>query len=208
MESESIRIVHALPGRVRLKAAPVRGNPGLAQQVEGKLRGVAGVREVRANPLTGSILLLLDVAKLLDPEALAPLADVLGELFPEIEALELATRITAGQPEAPSGSPAWSTEGLVSPLSALNSRVGDLTGGLDLRLLVPLTLLYLGLRRLLTDKQAPAPAWYDFLWFGFSTFIMLNRPLVEGWTGAQGPPAPEEPPAPPPPLKASGPASA
>ena len=186
MESEGIRIVHALPGRVRLKALRVRGNPDLARQVEVKLQGMAGVREVRANPLTGSILLLLDLVKLLDPAALAPLADVLGELFPEIEALELATQIISGQPEADSDSPAWSTAGLVGPIRALNTRVGNLTGGLDLRLLVPLTLLYLGLRRLLTDKQAPTPAWYDFLWFGFSTFIMLNRPLVEGWTGAQG----------------------
>jgi hypothetical protein len=74
-------------------------------------------------------------------------------------------------------------------MSALNTRVGNLTGGLDLKLLLPLTLLYLGLRRLLTDREAPAPAWYDFLWFGFSTFIMLNRGLVEGRTAAASHPA-------------------
>jgi hypothetical protein len=189
MASEDIRVVHVMPGRVRLKASPVKGNPALARQVQTKLRGVSGVHEVQANPLTGSILLLVDLAKLLEPEALAPLADALGELFPEIEALELAGRIITGVGEAAAGPACTPTEGLAGPISALNTRIGNLTGGIDLRLLLPLTLLYLGLRRLLTDKEAPAPAWYDFLWFGFSTFIMLNRGLVEGRTAAAGRPA-------------------
>jgi hypothetical protein len=189
MASEGIRIVHALPGRVRLEAPPVKGNPALAQQVQDKLCGVSGVREVRANPLTGSILLLLDMMKMLEPEAPAPLAEALGELFPEIEALELATGIITGAGEAaacPWGTP---VEGLAGSVSALNTRIAGLTGGIDLRLLLPLSLLYLGVRQLVTAKEAPMPAWYDYLWFGFSTFIMLNRPLVEGRAGAAGPQA-------------------
>jgi hypothetical protein len=189
MASEGIRIVHVLPGRVRLKVSPVKGDPALAQQVKTKLRGVSGVQEVRANPLTGSILLRVDLAKLPEAEALAPLADALSELFPEIEALELDSRIITGAGEAAAGPGGTLTEGLAGPISALNTRIGNLTGGIDLRLLLPLTLLYLGLRRLVTDKESPAPAWYDYLWFGFSTFIMLNRRLVEGRTAAAGHPA-------------------
>jgi hypothetical protein len=46
---------------------------------------------------------------------------------------------------------------LAAPISALNTRVGNLTGGLDLKLLLPLTLLYLGLRRgLVEGRTAPA----------------------------------------------------
>jgi hypothetical protein len=186
MASEGIRIVHVMPGRVRLKASPVKGDPALAQQIQTKLRGVSGVHEVQANPLTGSILLVVDLAQLLEPEALA---DALSELFPEIEALELASRIITGTGEAAADPGGTLTEGLTGSISALNTRIGNLTGGIDLKLLLPLTLLYLGLRRLVTDKEAPAPAWYDFLWFGFSTFIMLNRGLVEGRTAAAGPPA-------------------
>jgi hypothetical protein len=189
MASEGIRVVHVLPGRVRLKASPVKGDPALAHQVQTKLRDVSGVHEVQANPLTGSILLLVDLAKLLEPEAQAPLADTLAELFPEIEGLELANRIITGAGEAAAEPGGTLTEGLASPISALNTRLANLTGGIDLRLLLPLTLLYLGLRRLVADKEAPAPAWYDLLWFGFSTFIMLNRGLVEGRTGAAAHPA-------------------
>jgi hypothetical protein len=182
MEREGIRIVHVLPGRVRLKAPSVKGNPALALQVQKKLRGISGVREVRANPLTGSVLLLVDLVKLVESEALAP---ALEELFPEITALELASRIITGAGQATTGllSP---TESISGSISALNTRISHLTGGIDLKLLLPLTLLYLGLRQLLTAKKAPAPAWYDFLWFGFSTFIMLNRGLVEGKGGTQG----------------------
>jgi hypothetical protein len=189
MASEGIRIVHVLPGRVRLKASPVKGDPALAHKVQTKLRAISGVQEVQANPLTGSILLLVDLAKLLEPEAQAPLADAMVELFPEIEGLELADRIITGAGEAAAGPGDTLTEGLAGPISTLNTRLTNLTGGIDLRLLLPLTLLYLGLRRLLTDKEAPVPAWYDLLWFGFSTFIMLNRGLVEGRTGAVGHPA-------------------
>jgi hypothetical protein len=187
MASESLTIVHASPGRVRLKASQVKGNPSLAQQVQDELRGVSGVREVRANPLTGSILLLLDKVKMLEPEALAPLAAVLGKLFPEIETLELDPGPITGAGEAapsPGGTP---MQGLAGSVGALNARIAGLTGGIDLRLLLPMSLLYLGVRQLLTAKKTPAPAWYDYLWFGFSTFIMLNRPLVEGRTGAAEP---------------------
>lgn len=55
-------MVQALPGRVRLQASPVKGNP-----------------------------------------ALAPPAPVLGEIFPEIEALEMGTRIITGAGEAVAG---------------------------------------------------------------------------------------------------------
>ena len=59
-------------------------------------------------------------------------------------------------------------------LAALNAQVAELTGGLDLKLLAPLALLFLGVRSLWTSKQKTFPAWYDYLWFGFSTFVMLN----------------------------------
>ena len=177
MDSEGIRLVHTLPGRVRLKASHLKGNPALAQQVHEKIRRLPGVQEVRVNPLTGSILIRLDRAKLREPEPLAPVIQALGELFPEIAALNLAGEAAFGPGYTPAA-------GLAGSVGALNARIANFTGGLDLRLLLPLTLLFLGLRRLVTARETPTPAWYDFLWFGFSTFLMLNRGLLDG--GAQG----------------------
>ena len=62
--------------------------------------------------------------------------------------------------------------------------VGVYTSGLsknlNLNLLLPLTLLFLGVRSLTTSKETLFPAWYDYLWFAFSTFVMLNRRWVDG----------------------------
>jgi hypothetical protein len=58
--------------------------------------------------------------------------------------------------------------------------VGKVTGGIDLKLLLPLTLFVLGVRGLLVAQKVPFPAWYDLLWFAFGTYFMLNRPEAEG----------------------------
>src|SRR2546430_2141226 len=56
----------------------------------------------------------------------------------------------------------------------MNDQVRSATGGPGLTLLVPLALLLLGVRGFLTAKEVAAPRWYDLLWFGFATFLMLN----------------------------------
>ena len=56
----------------------------------------------------------------------------------------------------------------------LNEQVRSATGGPGLTLLVPFTLLLLGARGLLVAEKVATPRWYDFLWFGFATFLMLN----------------------------------
>ena len=50
MELEGFKVVHALPGRVRLKVAKVKGNPALARQTQEKLAQVPGIRQVKAKP--------------------------------------------------------------------------------------------------------------------------------------------------------------
>ena len=37
MELEGLKVVHGLPGRVRLRAAKIKGNPALARQAQEKL---------------------------------------------------------------------------------------------------------------------------------------------------------------------------
>ncbi len=179
MTVEGIQVVHVLPGRVRLKAAKVKGDPVFAQQAEARLSQVPGIEKVEAKPTTGSILIFYSLAELLAQGALAALTDGFSELFPEIEteALELGfeslvEHLAAGNPEGGGN--------LVGFCSALNTEVGRVLGGVDLKLLVPMTLLFMGVRSLLTAEKLLLPVWYDYLWFAFSTFIMLNRPTIEG----------------------------
>ena len=177
MTVEGIQVVHALPGRVRLKVAKVKGNPELARNAQEKLAAVPGIQRVEANPVTGSVLVLFDLASLA-AESLEPLGEVLAEFFPEIEALSSISGLTAIPANPDSGANPGGS--LIAGVQALNTEVGRITGGLDLKLLVPLTLLFFGVRSLLASKNTTFPAWHDYFWFGFSSLVMLNRGWFEG----------------------------
>jgi len=183
MESEGLKVVHALPGRVRLKVPKVKGNQALARQAEKKLAQVPGIKQVEAKANTGSLLLHYDVEDLCAEVSLGALEEALGELFPEIEVVSLIAGLACLEksPGADLGVPL--AEGITGSFSALNARVSQLTGGLDLKVLVPLGLIFLGLRGLWQSEKVTAPSWSNLLWFGFATFVMLNRGLVEGTAG-------------------------
>ncbi len=186
MELEGLKVVHALPGRVRLKVAKVKGNPALARQAQEKLAKVPGIRQVEAKPGTGSLLIHYDVDRLFSPPSLEILSETLGELFPGIEVLSLAAGLAslAESPGAGTGTGPPIAAGLTGSLQAANAQLAKLTGGLDLKLLAPLALILFGLRRLWAAETVAFPSWSDYLWFGFASFIMLNRGLVAGGSGA------------------------
>jgi hypothetical protein len=173
MEIEGIKVVHALPGRVRLKVDRVKGNPPLAREARTKLAKVPGIRQVETKSATGSLLIHYDTDELFSLTSLEVLSTTLAEIFPEIEVAALATWLTSltesPSPAAAAGPPA----GMWGALTTLQP------GKIDLRLLAPLALLFLGVRALTTSEKPAFPAWYDYLWFGFSTFVMLNRGLVD-----------------------------
>jgi hypothetical protein len=183
MEIEGLKVVHALPGRVRLKVAKVKGNPVLARQVEEKLAQVPGIRQVEVKPVTGSLLVHYDTDHLFSLASMEILSVTLGELFPEIEVASLATGLAslAGNPGPGTGSAI--AEHITDSFGTINTGIGKITGGLDLKLLVPLALIFLGLRGLWTSKKVSSPSWSNLLWFGFASFVMLNRGLVEGDSG-------------------------
>src|SRR5262249_50071113 len=55
-----IEYIHAIEGRLRIKVPEVKRSPARARQVEELFRGVDGIQEVGANPVTGNVLLLHD----------------------------------------------------------------------------------------------------------------------------------------------------
>ncbi len=186
MAIKGIHVVHTMPGRVRLRVDKVKGNPAFAQKAQDKLGRVPGIKKVEARPLTGSVLVYYDAAALLAEGTLAALTDGFSELFPEIgaEAMNLGaesliTHLAAGGRPKAAGDPPRAANNLIESLGAVNAEVGRLTGGVDLKLLIPMTLLFFGVRSLWTSKQTSPPAWYDFLWFAFSTFVLLNLRSIE-----------------------------
>ncbi len=146
----------------------LKGNEALARQVQAGLPAVPGILHVEANALTGSLLVIYD------PIRYPSTADLirLGEQLPGFDGT-----LAIADPAAGPAADAAPSERLAADFAALNARVRGLTGGPDLKLLVPLALFGLGIRGLLAFEGS-LPAWYDFLWFSFGTYMMLNRPAA------------------------------
>jgi hypothetical protein len=186
MESKGLKVVHALPGRVRLKVPRVKGNRTLARRAEKKLAQVPGIKQVEAKANTGSLLLHYDAEALCAEASLGILEETLGELFPEIEVVSLITAL-ACLGKSPGAEPGLAlTEGITSSFRGLNAKVSQLTGGLDLKILVPLVLIFFGLRGLWQSEKVTAPPWFTLLWSGFASFVLLNRDLITGTAGTAG----------------------
>jgi copper chaperone CopZ len=69
-----LEYVHAINGRMRVKVPEVKRSVTFARRIEGWLGSMEGVREVRANPVTGNVLILHD------PELIAG-REILGALI-------------------------------------------------------------------------------------------------------------------------------
>lgn len=174
MTIKGVHVVHAMPGRVRLKVDKVKGNPAFALKAQARLGRVPGIKRVEAKPLTGSVLIYYDAAALLAEGALAALTDGFSWLFPEMGAAAMSLGLESLIGHLASGEKASPSLNLTKSLGSLNAEVARITGGYDLKLLIPMTLLFFGVRSLWASKKLAVPAWYDYLWFAFSSFALLN----------------------------------
>jgi hypothetical protein len=175
MSVQGIEIVHALPGRVRVKIARLKGDPALAGESQKKLGGVPGIQEIEANPVTGSVLIHYDKKQLMSLESLQALSETLAQLVPDLDTGRLSAWLTA----VTEGGGVGSGQG-TDLLASISGQAGQITQGLNVNLLIPLTLFFLGVRSLWLAEELAFPAWYDYFWFAFSTLAMLNRKWLEG----------------------------
>jgi len=168
-----VRVAHAVPGRVRLKFAALKGNPALARELEARLRDVAGVRSVDANPTTGSALILYDERHGSWADRVESLASTVAPIVPELGTSELARRLRE-RPTADATGIAIDGQSVHALFQSANEAVVAATGGPDLNVLVPVALAALGIGGFLAAENVTLPHWYEFFWFAFGTFIALN----------------------------------
>ena len=90
MEND-IRVMHFIPGRIRVRSQRVKRSQDFAHEVENRLAGLVGVKKVETNPVTGSILVEYDPGTLAMPEQRQAARDALHGLFPELN-LDQITR--------------------------------------------------------------------------------------------------------------------
>ena len=99
MDPASVELLHATPGRIRLRIPEIKVNPALASVLHKQLSSFQGVHRVEANPLTGSLVVHHDGA-----------AETRDRIVRNIEAFEARLReliAAATSSFGASGSRAW-----------------------------------------------------------------------------------------------------
>ena len=148
MADGDIRIVHAIPGRVRLKVAGLKANPDLGKVIQTRLQSVPGIQAVETQALTGSLLVLFDPLTIVAPASLLTLSETLTDLFPELDQTKLAEFLT--QANAVEAADLTWSESLADFLAGLSGRLAGILGSLtDFKVLIPVAFLVFGLPRLL-----------------------------------------------------------
>jgi hypothetical protein len=191
MAAHGLQILHAIPGRLRLKVGTLKDNPALADECQGRLARLWMVQQAVVNPVTGSVLVTYD-PRLLEAVRAGDLSE-----FGDMDVLQAMQELLAlghllgSSPQDvdrnmledwlrvhPNGSqPAATTvaAAVETFFGKLNTQVAQASNGWgDLPALVPLSLFFLGVRSLLLVETVPFPAWYDYFWFAFGTYIALH----------------------------------
>jgi hypothetical protein len=163
-----VQVVHASPGRVRLRLSDAALSDPHVRGAEGLLASMPGIGQVRVNPWARSVTITYD------PEAVDPAA-----LFAAAEAA--GVRVTApsspnGHGPSPPGDGTELGDRISSVFGRADRRVVAATGGIaDLRTLVPVGLSALAAREILSGRAGAAP-WYVLVWYAFEIFTKPRRP--------------------------------
>ncbi len=173
IEKLHISIAHAIPGRLRLRVAELKEHAELSTQLESRLGSLSCLQSLQVNSRSGSVILHYE------PTGEASLVKSLRDIWPDVQDWTPSSR----DPTSPSASPSRpDIAGEIAKLCGrFNAGVEKATGGIDLKVLVPVTLVFLSALGLIVAairrRRLPAPTWYDMLWFAFNTFVILNLTL-------------------------------
>ena len=155
---ERLRIVSHFPGRLRVRARPLR-DAILGAQVAEHLRAELGVTAVVPTPLTGSLLV--------EYEAQTVQLPWLVQLIVQLAGLDGIAADHKGPPQITGPS-------IREALDRWNGAIVHATRGrIDTRVAIPGTFAGLGLLSLLFGKRQ-LPMWYDLMFWSFVTFHNLN----------------------------------
>jgi hypothetical protein len=175
MIQHGARVVHHIPGRLRVRLPRSSRRPDILRDLHGFIRGLGGVREVEINPLTGSILVHYEPESAAEVESLLARGASSGwEAPPELTDVdELADRI-----EREADFLAAHSElalHIVHAVKALNSAVREASGNtVDLKVLLPAGLAVWAFWK--HGAEASTPMWVTLAIFAINSFLTLHRP--------------------------------
>jgi hypothetical protein len=169
MELKRGRVVHALPGRVRIRLRREELTDEFVRELRSALTSLSGVYDVETTPRTGSVVIHYDPAEL----------DAAGLINLARTANLLALDPLPGDDESFANSQAAGTpaERVVRTFREVDARLAEVTQGRwDLRSLVPAALGLLALRQMVRSfGELGAAPWYVLAWYAFDSFWKLNQ---------------------------------
>jgi hypothetical protein len=164
------RVAHEMPGRMRLRLPRSADIDAIAQRLESLLASRSGAG-VERRPSVVSLVIHYPPRELDSRE-------LVEDLLPQA-GIELERRTGASDPGP--GSETAVASSIFDSLRSANRRVATATcGRFDLRDAVPLTLIGLGLRKVVAHQTTPVP-WYNLLYYGYAAFLGLH----ERWGATQ-----------------------
>ena len=162
-----VAIVHASPGRVRIKVPREELNGEGLDRAERALQGLKGIHEVRRNAVTSSVLVRYEPDSADIPTPLEAFQNAGVNIVLENDGLAGAAE---DGPERPNLG-----DSISAFFASADRRVAGFTNGrADLRTLVPVSLGALALRELLSGRAMAAP-WYVLAWWAFDSFTKLRN---------------------------------
>ena len=164
-EPRWVQLVHALPGRLRLRVSWLHDAPREAPALAEQVAAHPGVIEARARPFTSSLLIRYDRAR----------ADEAG-LIEAVRAITGVPRILAAheRPPLPAFEPLAPTIGreLSRFFKELDHELLVRTRGvIDLGTLATIGLIGGGIAKVLISRELPTPPWFHLEWMGYATFV-------------------------------------
>lgn len=161
--AEPVYLEHWMPGRARLRVPRPRTRAHI-RRVAGRIGRSKHVRNVRANPETGSLLVTFDADD--------PLDLIIDDL--RLIGLEVLSAV-----QTPSGIRTQSSGAALVRhiMSKANAQLHVKTHGrIDLRLAVPAIYLLLATRNFVRQRgRLRDAAWYQLLYWAFDSFFKLHE---------------------------------
>jgi copper chaperone CopZ len=166
-------VIHTLPGRLRVRLGGPRLEGAEAVRLAEAVARLPGVTEVKVDPRSGSILCVGT-----------------DELRPEhvVETVTAVAGVAEVQSEAAPANPGVS--GVAREIGRLfhdlnRGVLRGTDGHLDLTTLATCSFIGAGALEVAVKRKLPAPPWFNLAWWGFRTFMTLEKDAIR-----EGAPAP------------------
>jgi hypothetical protein len=167
-----VHIVHAIPGRTRLRCPKLRRDRQACELLADAFAARQGVHEVRIRPYTSSVLVL---------HAPEITSSELAELVRGVLVLERVLEV-GERPPRPTDTPELSR---LAKMAAVAFRQIDRDvkraseGSVDLGTLVTALFFGAGAVQLVSERQVELPPWFNLAWWGYRTFMTNELQEIE-----------------------------